>query len=112
MEQVRSQVEASAVGQAVDAHRRGDRIFQIQLRVSELIAHESVLSRSTSAVAPIPGAGGILGRIEAIGWDLHHVGYVFLQTGTRTQDMAVHGTTSSATTGEVAGVYLFRRTAA
>jgi hypothetical protein len=93
------------------ARQNGDRLFQIQVPVSELAIHERGLARDANSVRPVPGAGGLLGRIEMIGWSLEHVGYVFVHTGSNTSDV-VPSYTNTITKGEVAGIYLFRRAAA
>lgn len=81
------------------------------MRVSELEIGERSIARETNATRHVPGAGGILGQIETIGWTLEHVGYVFVRTGSNGKDM---GGASMFTVpkGEVAWIYLFRRAVA
>ena len=79
----------SPVGQATAAHERGDALFQIALPVDE-----------SSAL--------ILSQIEAIGWHLENAGYTSEVSGFSTTNM--NGVLDSVSiTGQLTGVYLFRR---
>jgi len=79
----------SPVGHATAAHERGDALFQVVLPVDE-----------SSAL--------ILSQIEAIGWHLENAGYAYIVSGTSTTNM--NGALADLYIGgELAGVYLFRR---
>ncbi|HEX9088235.1 MAG TPA: hypothetical protein VF867_11970 [Arthrobacter sp.] len=54
-DELRGQIDAWAIGQATAAHQSGDRLFQIQLPVSELAMHEGGFGRDLNAIRPVPG---------------------------------------------------------
>lgn len=92
---------ATPIGMAEAAHRNGDGFLQLELPVNKV---------SNSKVFPRPPLGNLLGQIEAVGWHLEHVGYVFLQTDSSTLPGVFVGTTGQMA-GHVMGIYLFRRVA-
>ena len=79
----------SPIGRATHAHVRGDDLFQIAFTVEN-------------------DGGKILSDIEAIGWQLDNTAYVFdLSLNSMSNvDGQLSGVSS---TGEIKGVYLFRR---
>jgi hypothetical protein len=50
----------------------------------------------------------VLSQIEAEGWKLDHVGYLFEPTGTVSRDKMFSSGQTATTTGKIVGVYLFR----
>ena len=50
-----------------------------------------------------------LDAIEAEGWQLAHAGYVFRMTGSVSRDKFLSSGQQAAVSGEVIGVYIFRR---
>lgn len=96
---------ASPSGQAAAAHKNGNRFFQLQLRVGEVANGHISMPKIGFQVAE--RAGAILGGIEAAGWRLEHTGFVFAQTGSSGVSMGAGSNTD--TSGEVMGIYLFRR---
>jgi hypothetical protein len=48
---------------------------------------------------------GILQQIEAVGWHLHDIGYVYQPLRERSHAL----TTSNIMTGNIVGIYTFRR---
>ncbi|MFK0004980.1 hypothetical protein [Paenarthrobacter sp. NPDC090522] len=90
---------ASPVGRADAAYRNGDGLFQLELPVNKI---------SNSKVFPGPPLGGLLGQVEAVGWHLEHVGYVYLQTDSSSLPGLFTGTIGQVA-GHTMGIYLFRR---
>lgn len=93
---------ASPVGQATAAYRNGDELFQLEVTLSD-VKYSRWSIRNKSNVEPSQPWGPLLSAVEAVGWRLEHTGFVFIETGFRT----VHD--YSAVSGEVMGVYVFRR---
>jgi hypothetical protein len=103
--------QASPVGQAIAAFERGDSFFQT--RVTEETIKSSVMSP--------PGRNGstnnrstftstdVLGQIEEVGWRLEHASWVYVQTGQNTANKTLSEGQWVNVSGEVIGVYLFRR---
>jgi hypothetical protein len=52
---------------------------------------------------------GTLAAIEAVGWKLEHVGYVFMITGESSRDKFLATGERTAVSGQTIGIYLFRR---
>ena len=50
----------------------------------------------------------MLGLIERAGWRLEHANWVFVQTGESAREKLLGGQ-QSVVTGEISGIYLFRR---
>jgi hypothetical protein len=94
---------AGLVGQATSAHKNGDRFLQLHLRVGEVANGHISLPKSGIQIAE--RASAILGEIEAAGWRLEHTGFVFAETGA----WFTLQKTNTDTSGEVMGIYLFRR---
>jgi hypothetical protein len=53
----------------------------------------------------------LLGQIEEIGWQLEHVGYVFVETAEVARSKVMTSGSVSRTQGYVEGIYHFRRRA-
>lgn len=53
---------------------------------------------------------GTLSAIEAIGWRLEHVGYIFQITGESSRDKLLASGQQTAVSGQTVGIYLFRNT--
>lgn len=100
---------ASPVGRALAAFQNGDAFFQIQILVSELAGAASSFGSSTNRVRDRKPATDLLGRIEAEGWTLEHVGYVFIETGSTSTNRVLATGQGTVTRGQVNGIYLFRR---
>lgn len=101
---------ASPVGQAAQAKQRGDRFFQITIEASQLRGRSTDFlgPSSTSTTRRVQGVPDVLGQIEAVGWHLEHVGYVFVETGTNSRDKVLSSGAQTMTSGRVEGIYLFR----
>lgn len=103
---------ASPVGRAAAAHQNGDGFFQLELEVSELNGFSSSFGSSDNSVRHSGGATDVLAQIEAKGWHLEHVGYVFIETGSTSTNRVLSTGQGVVTRGNVTGMYLFRRVAA
>jgi len=51
---------------------------------------------------------GTLAAIEAVGWKLEHVGYIFMMTGESSRDKFMASGQQTAVSGKTIGIYLFR----
>lgn len=51
----------------------------------------------------------LLGQIEEAGWRLEHANWVYIQTGQNSRDKFLASGQHVVVTGEVLGIYLFRR---
>ena len=100
----------SAVAAELAAKEAGRGFYEVQLDVahsergvefgsSDIERHR----KSTSYV-------DTLGEIEAIGWRLEHVGYIFLVTGESSRDKLLSTGQRTAVSGRTVGIYLFRNT--
>lgn len=101
----------SPQGRATSAFDRGDEFFQIE------IPHSSVTG-FTNATFSAATEGKIrqkltrtdlLGQIEEAGWRLEHANWVYIQTGQNSRDKFLASGQHIVVTGEVVGIYLFRR---
>jgi hypothetical protein len=95
------------VDRARAAFDNGDRFFQAQLIVNELLTLTPSLTKTDSTVHETEGIAHILGDIESIGWRLEHVGYTFMEKAAITGVYSSRTATWSA--GQTIGIYLFRR---
>jgi hypothetical protein len=51
----------------------------------------------------------VLGRIELAGWRLEHANWVYVETGQNSRNKFLSTGQQVVTTGQVMGIYLFRR---
>lgn len=108
LEKQRAAYLATPVGQAELAKQRGDAFFQFEHDVATLSgAYGFGLNAGTMKPS---GRSDILGQIEAAGWRLENVGYVFVETSSVTKERAFSGGQGTVTRGSVHGIYLFRNT--
>lgn len=102
---------ASPPGRAAAAYQRGDAFFQLELDISALSGPTSFFGSSANAITSHTGAHDVLGTVEAQGWHLEHVGYVFVETGATTTNRVLGTGQGMVTQGVIRGIYLFRRAA-
>lgn len=98
---------AGPLGQAVAAKHYGQGFFQFEMPINQVWGN----SAYGSAGGNIHGSGGrpdLLSQIEAIGWKLEHVGYVYVQTGSASTNHFLTTGQGSVTYGTTMGIYLFR----
>jgi hypothetical protein len=99
---------ASPVGQARAAFRRGDGFFEVEIEVKR--ANGAVSTRgSSSSSGQRRGRPDVLSQIEDEGFQLEHVGYVFIQTDATSPDRVLPEGQVAVPRGFVQGIYLFRR---
>jgi hypothetical protein len=96
--------------QARAAHAAGSRLFQGALPLSETTGFAAPLG-ATSASRHDTEHASVLEMIEAEGWHLNHAAYVFRMLATVSRDRFFASGQKEAVSGEVLGVYLFRREA-
>lgn len=96
-------------GRAAAAKARGDGFFQAQIHVSTLNG-ESSWGSASATFRRTDDHGDVLGEIEAQGWHLDHVGYVFVETGSVSSNRVLGTGQGTAMRGVVTGIYLFRNT--
>jgi hypothetical protein len=97
---------ASPVGQAEAAAAAGAAFFQTQIEVSRLDGDAGW--GTASAQVKHLARPDLLGQIEAFGWRLENVGYVFIETGTTSTGRVLMSGEATAVRGIVLGIYLFR----
>jgi hypothetical protein len=100
---------AGPAERARTARQAGAKLFQIDLP----------LSKTTAQVVPMFGTfnttsdtehATMLDAIEAQGWRLENVGYVYRITGSTSRDKFLASGQQEAVAGEIVGIYLFRAT--
>jgi hypothetical protein len=98
---------ASPLGRAEAARYHGQGFVQIELPISAVVGESSFGSDR----GRVYGGGGhpdLLSQIEAKGWRLEHVGYVFVETGSTSTNHFLQTGQGTVTRGQVVGIYLFR----
>lgn len=93
------------------AFHRGDTFLQVELPHSS-VTGQATVNPNLPKVATVQRAEipqDPLGRVEATGWRLEHASWVFIETGQTSRDKLVLSGQRTVTTGEVVGIYLFRR---
>lgn len=96
---------------AREAWDRGDLYFQLELEVNKVGGFTTFSSFGSSANR-VKSAGGrtdLLGQLDTMGWELQHVGYVFVETGATTSNRITGTGQGVVTRGKTVGIYLFRR---
>jgi hypothetical protein len=102
----------SPEGRARSARAAGARFFQIVLPVSTTA--KAMFGESVMFGAPAMTRtrrhehSGPLERIEAEGWRLEHIGYVFRPTGSQSRDRFLATGQVETVVGQIEGIYLFR----
>ena len=109
-ERRRQQFLATPVGQATTAKEQGQGFFEIQLTVGSSQRDSTILGGNNFAYSKTTTAthAGTLAAIEAVGWRLEHVGYVFVVTSESSRDKFMASGQQVAVSGETVGIYLFR----
>lgn len=98
---------ATPAGQALTARDRGETLFQIAMPLSTSKAQIAVMISAFTTTREHRHVS-TLEAIEAQGWRLDHVGYVFRETGSESRDKFLASGQQVAVSGEIVGVYLFR----
>lgn len=101
---------ASPVGQATSAKEAGQGFFEIQLEVGSSQRDSTLWGSNNTTLDKVRTSShaGTLAAIEAIGWQLEHVGYVFMVTSESSRDKLMATGQQIAVSGKTVGIYLFR----
>lgn len=99
--------ELSVIDQAKAAKAAGAGIFQAALPLSITTGFTVAMVGAFTTTKDAEHAS-ILDSIEAQGWRLDHVGYVYRVTGTTSRDKFFASGQQEAVSGEIVGIYLFR----
>jgi hypothetical protein len=98
--------DSSPVGQAIAARKEGAGFFEVQLVVE---VRRGRVSWTGNVDRKATGTHtGTLAEIEAAGWKLEHVGYIFQITGEQTRNQLLTSGQQVAVSGQTVGIYLFR----
>jgi hypothetical protein len=97
---------ATPVEQAVAAREDGQGFFEVQLEVGTSQRDQTLFG--SIGKSKRNSHAGTLAAIEAAGWRLEHVGYVYQVTGESSRNRAIGTGQSTAVSGVTVGIYLFR----
>ena len=102
---------ASPQGKATEAFQRGDEFFQTEIPHSSVTGFTNAAFNSATAgkIRRQSTRTDLLGQIEEAGWHLEHASWVYVQTGQNSRDKFLASGQHVVVTGEVIGIYLFRR---
>ncbi|BBY43418.1 hypothetical protein [Mycolicibacterium celeriflavum] len=102
---------ASPQGLATTAFKRGDEFFQVEIPHSSVTGFTNAAFNSATAgkIRRQLTRTDLLGQIEEAGWRLEHADWVYIQTGQNSRDKFLASGQHVVVTGEVVGIYLFRR---
>ena len=103
--------EAGTLRGAREAREAGQSFYQVSLPLSTTQrSWDSILfGNVVTKTADQSGQPHVLQLVESEGWSLFHVGYVFRETGSISRDKLFSSGQVEQVTGEIVGVYLFRR---
>ncbi|MDX6284725.1 MAG: hypothetical protein QOG53_210 [Frankiales bacterium] len=101
---------ASPVGQAVTAREQAQGFFEIQLVVGESQRDSTLFGGNNTNWSKNKKVthAGLLSAIEAVGWRLEHVGYIYQVTSESSRDKFLASGQQIAVSGRTIGIYLFR----
>jgi hypothetical protein len=102
---------SSPQGKAAQAFERGDEFFQIEIPHSSVTGFTNAAFNSATkgTIRRKLSRTDLLGQIEETGWRLQHADWVYVQTGQNSRDKFLASGQHVVVTGEVIGIYLFRR---
>jgi len=102
---------SSAPGKAALAFDRGDEFFQAELAHADIVGTANLTSGAArdSSVERRGPATDVLGSIEQAGWRLEHANWVYVQTGQNSREKFLATGQQVVVTGQIVGMYLFRR---
>jgi hypothetical protein len=104
---------ATPVGQAMAAREQGQGFFEMQLVVGESQRDSTIFGGNNTNWAREKKVthAGTLAAVEAVGWKLEHVGYIFQVTSESSRDKFLASGQQIAVSGRTVGIYLFRAVA-
>jgi hypothetical protein len=100
---------ASPAGQAIQAFERGDEFFHVELPYAAIENKLGVSPNKFGAERRNFKRTDVLGSVEEAGWRLEHANWVYVQRGQNIDKKMVGSGMYANVTGEVVGIYLFRR---
>jgi hypothetical protein len=102
--------ERGAVGQATTAKAASQGFFEIQLEVGSSQRDSTIWGSNNTTLNRVKTGShaGTLASIESVGWQLEHVGYVFIVTSESSRDKFMASGQQVALSGKTIGIYLFR----
>ena len=100
----------SPAGRARTAKQAGAKIFQVDFPLSYTSPRFIDLVGSYARSSKTSDKAGTIELIEAEGWRLEHVGYVYRVTGSVSRDKFLSSGQHESTSGDIVGIYLFRLT--
>lgn len=101
----------SPQGRAIRAFERGDEFLQMEIPHSSVAGFANAAFNTTTkgTIRRQLTRTDLLGQIEEAGWRLEHADWVYVQTGQNSRDKFLASGQHVVVTGEVIGIYLFRR---
>jgi hypothetical protein len=102
----RTVVPAAPVGAAMLAKQEGQGYFELQLPAGASQRDPDSPADDGRTTGHAPRHAGTLAAIEAVGWRLEHVSYVYVPA--TSAQASGDGRADAAAPGQVVGVYLFR----
>jgi hypothetical protein len=105
-----AQFNASPAGRARAEKSAGSKIFQIDAPLSRTTGRTVAMIGAYADSTKTKDYSTLIESIEAEGWRLDHVGYVYRVTGSVTRDKFMASGQQEATSGEIVGIYIFRAT--
>ncbi|WP_396908253.1 hypothetical protein [Mycolicibacterium sp.] len=101
----------SPQGKAIQAFERGDEFLQMEIPHSSVTGFANAAFNTTTkgTIHRRLTRTDLLGQIEEAGWRLEHADWVYVQTGQNSRDKFLASGQHVVVTGEVIGIYLFRR---
>lgn len=113
-QQAQAEVEfrASPVGQALTAYESGVGFFETVLEISAINRIWGGFYTDSGYNVARTGTrtyGDVLSQIEAVGWELAFVNHVWSITGSQSRDKFLSSGQDTSMTGELVGIYIFRR---
>jgi hypothetical protein len=99
---------ASPVGKARTAYEDGAGFFELKLTVGS-IRGEAIAMSGTKTTTKSHTFTDVLSQVEAVGWHLEHVGYLFVHEKEVSRDKFFSSGQQTAISGRADAIYLFRR---
>lgn len=107
----RKEFAQTPAGRARKARRAGAKIFQVDVPISYTVGRTVAMLGAYASSTNTLDQANTIETIEAEGWKLEHVGYIYRITGSVSRDRFMASGQQEAMHGEIVGIYLFRATA-
>lgn len=101
---------SSPAGRARAEKLAGSKIFQIDVPLSRTTGRTVAMIGAYADSTKTKDYSSLIESIEAEGWRLDHVGYIYRITGSVSRDKFLASGQEEATSGEIVGIYIFRAT--